>query len=507
MTVPGTHRLRRDGGHRAGWRRSERRLLTAAAVGLLFVLRFGLLFGLGPFKVLAVLLGGWLLVLTQGRPWTTARIAIVWIPLSPVLLSLAYKVGAPIQLVDMGAYLRALLVFSLALAGWRHQRALGRPLEGVDRLGLAYLGVCVVYLAAGPFLEASPLTLITRLQGLQAVAVFVVAFLAMRWLAPPPAVRDSLLRWAAAVIGLIAIVGVYQKLDRTGFNRLMLDWIDLDRYFREVTVLSPAAYSDAILHFFAVPLRVISLSLSPFPYADLMLVAVALGALRAATSWNATALALMGLGSVGVFLSGTRIAILALGAALVTLIVSRGMSELAKVRFVALAVVGCLALAPLLLSSRLVGEEHQEDTSVSNDGHVDELTTSLRTIVERPLGGGVGSDGAVSRRYSTTRTLVSGNTVLSIGLQLGVLGLAVFLAFFVAVVQQARRADRALELRLFALVVLVGSFVSGMTHSNWQEASVGPMTWLLLGLALPSVAARSGTDASARAESASRALV
>jgi hypothetical protein len=74
---------------------------------------------------------------------------------------------------------------------------------------------------------------------------------------------------------------------------------------------------------------------------------------------------------------------------------------------------------------------------------------------------------------------------LGIGIQMGVLGLGVFSAFLWAVASRARRLrERPGGGILLAQVLLVGSFVSGMTHNSWQDAGAGPVTWLLIGLGL-----------------------
>jgi hypothetical protein len=90
----------------------------------------------------------------------------------------------------------------------------------------------------------------------------------------------------------------------------------------------------------------------------------------------------------------------------------------------------------------------------------------------------------VSRRSAFNRPLVSGNAVLSLGIQVGAIAMITFLGFFVTVLRQPRGepGTHAFEFTLLALLLLVGGFVSAMTHNNWQEAAAGPMTWLLIGL-------------------------
>lgn len=456
-------------------------MIAAAALGLLLLMQYGFLLGVNQFRLIGLLLGGGILLGTLRNPMVTARFAIVWIPLSPVILSWLLHLGLPGPFVKTGTYVRSALVLCLLVAGWRRRRAADRPLEVIDRFALGYLAIVVVYLVVGPLIEDAPITFTTRLQGLQAIAIFVCAFLAMRWLDLPLPQREALRRWATGVIALLAVVGLYQRVDQTGFNRILFEQIGIDRYFREIAELSNAAYSDATAYFFAAPLRITSLSLNPFGFADLMLCGVAIGVVGLAHRSRLTDAALVGICSVAIFFTDTRISILAMGAIVVTAVARGGVSELAKVRFVAVAAVALLALLPLILSSRLV---RTEDNSFSDEGHGDELIASIESIVDRPLGNGIGSDGAVSRRSAFNRPLVSGNAVLSLGIQVGLLAMVAFLGFFVAALRQPRGSPgtRAFDLSLLALLLLVGSFVSAMTHNNWQEAAAGPTTWLLIGL-------------------------
>ena len=91
-------------------RRMERRIIAATAFMLLVLMRFGLILGVGQFKLLAALMGVGLLVVSRQRPMATARFAVVWIPLSPILLSLLFKFGLPSQLVQTGTYIRSAVV-------------------------------------------------------------------------------------------------------------------------------------------------------------------------------------------------------------------------------------------------------------------------------------------------------------------------------------------------------------------------------------------------------------
>jgi hypothetical protein len=466
-------------------------VIAATAVSLLFLMQFGLIFGVGQFKLLAALLGIALIRFTRHNPMATARFALIWIPLSPVLLSLSLKYGMPSQLVQSGTYIRSGVMIALAMAGWSRRRVDGRPLDAIDRLALAYFALVAVYFVAGPFIETSTLTVTTRLQGVQSVGTFVLAFLAIRWLHPTRTERDSLLRWATGMIAFLAVAGLYQRLDQNGFNRIMFDRVDIDIYLRQIAKLSGPAYSDATSYYFVAPPRVAAFALNPFGFADLMLCGIGIGIAGLSRRSSLVDGALIGACAVGIFFSDTRIAIVAMGAMVLVGMIGRGVSELAKVRFVVIAVVAALALMPLIIQSRLV---QTDDNATSDDGHGNELIGSMTDIIERPLGGGVGSDGAVSRRSSSHRTTVSGNAVLALGIQIGALGMFIFIALLVAVAVRTRERHRRGPSHdaVLAQVLLIGTLASSMTHNSWQDAASGPFTWLLIAIAC--VGAADGAD-------------
>jgi hypothetical protein len=466
--------------------RAERRLITIVAIGFMILQTFGPLFGLGPFKVLALFFGAVLVGCSLRWPYGTLRFALIWLPLSPVLLSLLHKIGLPVQLVSTGTYLRSGLVMSLGISGWVRLRASGRRLDVLDRLGLGYVAVVASYLVIGPFVESTPLSVTVRLRGFQSVAIFVIAFFAMRWLELSEEQRRSLYRWATGLVAFLAVAGLYQRFAPGGFNRILFNRIGIDAYLRDVAKLTPREHSELTFSYFRSPPRVSSLTLSPFGFADLMLCGLALAVTGMARRVNVVYTALIGACAAGIFFSDTRIAIVAMAALMAMALVSGGLSELAKVRLVVLAVIGVLALMPLLLQSRLV---NADDNAESDQGHRNELLESIDAIIDRPLGSGLGSEGAITRRFSDQRTLASGNGTFSIGIQVGVIGMGVFLAFLVTVLLRVRRTARApagLD-ALLAKTLLAGTIVSSLTHNNWQEPGAGTVTWILIGLAFAGI--------------------
>lgn len=469
-------------------------VVLALALGgaIVAALRFGLTVGVGPERLLGFLLAGAAMVLLVRRPLIAIRVALLVVPLSVVVLAQLLTWGVPPDIVRSGAILKDAVVVAVVVAGLRARAARGQPLAPLDRAGLAYLALAGLWWVLTPFIAVEPLSGDARLVALRQMVLFPAMFLGVRWLAPSAAERHALVRWLVRAAVVIALGGVYQRLDRDGFAQRILIDIDIIRYYREVAGLSGRALGQQIGWFSVEPLRVVSFLIAPFAFADVMVTAFAATVATVVQSRSRRlTLAAIGLFGVAVVWSGTRVNMIALAVVVLAATFDRrGVSERTRVQVVVVGLVALLAFTPTVLSSRLLSESNED----SNEGHRNELTTAAEKIVTRPLGYGLGSDGAVQRRYevtSATADTVSGNTVLAIGVQGGVLTMAAFVVFLLSVVRELerrRRADPHDALVRMSFLVLVGGLVAVSTHQGWLDLTSGTFVWIAIGLGLPEVA-------------------
>jgi hypothetical protein len=159
------------------------------------------------------------------------------------------------------------------------------------------------------------------------------------------------------------------------------------------------------------------------------------------------------------------------------------------------AAVAVTAGALVLVGGVLVARE-AADTSLrratSDRSRRVELTA--RVIAERPVAGvGIGAQPVASQaladRFGTEPAFVSHTTPLTVGAELGVIGLALYallLAGAAATIEQVRRRDQALGLALGA--VLLALLVHSLFYSGFFE---DPITCLALGVASSFLAAQS----------------
>jgi len=119
----------------------------------------------------------------------------------------------------------------------------------------------------------------------------------------------------------------------------------------------------------------------------------------------------------------------------------------------------------------------------SNSQRADAMQTALKDIIHHPLGSGVGSAGAASRRNTKGPVKIAENYYLQIGQELGILGLILFLSINVVIAVKLWR-QRHDELTAVLLASLVGLAFANLLYHAWSDDALAYIWWSLAGLAL-----------------------
>jgi O-Antigen ligase len=160
--------------------------------------------------------------------------------------------------------------------------------------------------------------------------------------------------------------------------------------------------------------------------------------------------------------------------------------------------VGAVALVGLSAVA-VASEVQDEGTRRITSGRSIRIEDAARVIVDRPVAGaGIGGQPAASRRLADRRggdrIFVSHTTPVTVGAELGILGLILYAAMLAGAgwaIEQVRRHDHLLGLTLAA--VLLALFVHSLAYSGFFE---DPLTWFVLAVAssfLVTAAARDRT--------------
>jgi hypothetical protein len=161
-----------------------------------------------------------------------------------------------------------------------------------------------------------------------------------------------------------------------------------------------------------------------------------------------------------------------------------------RVRAAVAVTAGVLVLAGSVLVVREVADTSLRRATSDRSRRID---LTARVIAEHPLAGvGIGAQPLASQklsdRFGAETAFVSHTTPLTVGAELGLAGLALYvllLAGAAATIAEVRRYDDALGLALGA--VLLALLVHSLFYSGFFE---DPVTWLALGVASSFLASR-----------------
>jgi hypothetical protein len=244
------------------------------------------------------------------------------------------------------------------------------------------------------------------------------------------------------------------------------------------------AYVDAVR-----PLRVSSIFLNPNDMSDFLVVVTALVAERIVRNRRSPWYYLLLAATVGaLFFSEVRAdtlgALVVLG--LVVLPAPRRPTE-ARIRLLLGFAIGAAIIVPSLAGTRFVGGQ---GGSSSASGHITEIQYGITVLSHHPFGLGLGDQPSTSLRFDTqtgnqSRNVISDNSVLQVGDELGLQAMIPWLGLTVGVLLELRRrARRGDELAAAAGLGLLGVLVAGQYHHVFLLFPVPWILWAGVGLAL-----------------------
>lgn len=118
----------------------------------------------------------------------------------------------------------------------------------------------------------------------------------------------------------------------------------------------------------------------------------------------------------------------------------------------------------------------------SNEARTESLKKGVSDVIHEPLGRGPGTAGPASARNSEP-TRIAENYFLQIGQEVGVIGMAIFIAINTLLVKQLWR-QRKEQLPKILLASFVGlTFINLLSHA-WTDDTISYLWWSLAGIAL-----------------------
>ena len=423
-------------------------------------------------------------VVVWRRPVVALYVFVVGLALHNAVMALAWWAGVRgVSLTALQGWKEALLATAAASVAWSAWRARRLPFRPglVDALALAFAAVVLVYAALPQRWLGGEADAEARLFALRHALLPVGAFFVGRAVVET---RAELRRVAWTIVAAAAAVGALGLVEEYAVS--VETWRDADvpGYFDHLgfDYHGPAELPDnwAFNSSEGLFRRLVSVFLSPLASAYMLVVALVLtaaGALR--REW---ALALGGLCFVALLFTLSRSSLLALAGALVLLALARGRwwPAAGAVATIAAGIAFAFAFPSLAPETHFFAAdiEWQEERAKREGGlpegtgftdpdepslrsHWRSLRSGAETVAEQPQGYGLGNAGATAERQGIELKAGESNYT-EIGVETGVLGLLLFVAWNVTLAVSLLRRGRV----------------------DWAAAAVGASLAAVLALAL-----------------------
>lgn len=429
------------------------------------------------------------------RPALALYAFVVGLALHNLVMALLYGAGVRgAELTAIQAWKEALLAAALGSVAWRAWRERRLPFRpgAVDALAAAFGGVVAVYALLPQGLLGGEAGATAVAHSARALLVPVAAYVLGRSLAIG---RDELRRLAWTIVGVAGLVAAYGLADA---YLVSLDWWRRSGavgWYRDQLGFDYGRGLSGLPENFVFnpgderPLRrLVSTFLSPLAAAFMLAVAVLLASVSRRAAW---ALPLLG---AGLLWTHSRSAYLALAGGLVVLalVARRWWPAAGAVVLVAAGLAFVQAFSDVgpetrftpaeLEVQRAGGDPQAEHDPLDPDepslaSHLRNLRDGLERVGRHPQGYGLGNAGAVAKRHDQ-EILAGESNYAEIGVQVGVAGLALFLAWNLALfVAVARREPLAAAVAASLATVLALAVQTDVYGVPW----VGYVLWSLAG--------------------------
>ena len=128
---------------------------------------------------------------------------------------------------------------------------------------------------------------------------------------------------------------------------------------------------------------------------------------------------------------------------------------------------------------------HSTSATSSNQLRNEALSSGFHDVIHQPLGRGPGTAGPASFRNNGHANRIAENYYLQLGQEVGIAGLAIFLAINLLVVRQLWRRRADLLARVLLASWLGISFINLLSHA-WTDDTLSLLWWGLAGVAVAS---------------------
>jgi hypothetical protein len=306
------------------------------------------------------------------------------------------------------------------------------------------------------------------------------------------------------VVGaIVAGLAVLEFLAPDVWDRFCVQTLHVPRYWIEVLDYKDVYDPTTIIHHLSVAGRELvrpgSVFIDALQLGFYLLIPLGIAVEAILRQRTRAAYLLAGLYGVALLFANVRSA--QIGALIIGILAVRpgpGRSPAVRVRFMLVLAAGAVLLLPAAASSgftnRAAAVGQGQDTSTSL--HWSSTREGIETLIEHPLGLGLGTQPGVGTRFQVQGTLTAENSYIGLGDELGVVTMVLFVAFVIVLIRRLGQARRTRPDSFVDAVrpTVIGVSVGAIFLHAWLYYSVGSTLLALAGVALGAAVTR-GHDA------------
>ena len=206
------------------------RLVWLAPVAVFFIVSIGAALNQLDYATGAAL-GIVVILLVARRPDLGLLGLVIFLPFQQILFSLAFHFGLSAPIVRQGGSWKEALAIGVVIAGARGFRAAHKRLDLLDKLGLAFIALALLY-AAFPqlFADTAPTASNIRSLAFRQTAGFVILLLGARHANLGPEFGKRVAKVVMIVGAIVAAIAVYEFFFSASWNRFVVETVELPNY-------------------------------------------------------------------------------------------------------------------------------------------------------------------------------------------------------------------------------------------------------------------------------------
>jgi hypothetical protein len=228
--------------------------------------------------VIGLVIGLGILAFFVQRPGPALITLIIFLPLEQVGLGLLHRLGVPGTILRPASSFKELLGICILISALRQIRDSRERLDKIDIAILAYVGVCLAYLAVPHlFSSIAPTAWNPRLLAWRSDCGYPLVFFGVRHAPIDPKYKRHFITAVLWIAGLTTLGGVYQYIDPGSWSHWILVTAGQINY--QFYVLGETAFQvsqNLKFVFQTSPLHVASIFFSPYDMGDYLIIVIAI---------------------------------------------------------------------------------------------------------------------------------------------------------------------------------------------------------------------------------------